>query len=293
MLATRQYARVLARTRFPGVAVLGFHGLRADDWPAGAMAFQNLHVRRSDFDAQCRLVRETCHPISLDDWRLAAAGRGKLPDRPVLITFDDGYRSVLTIGAPILEAYALPAVVFATTDPMMQRRLLWFDYVASRDGEAAVEAWKRADYESWRAECVDTSPVVAEDDPRALMTPGEVATLAGCPGVEIGAHTVRHPILARASRMRQLEEIAENRDAIAAWTGRPVRAFAYPNGRPGVDYTAETVEMVRDLGFDVAFNMCPSFARDTARPLERSRFLMLAEVSAAELAHRLAFSWKR
>ena len=293
LLAVGQYARVLARTRFPGVAVLGFHGLRADDLPRGAMAFENLHARRSVFDAHCRLVRETCHPISLDDWRAAIAGGRPLPERPVLITFDDGYRSVCTIGAPILAAHGLPAVVFACSDPMAHRRLLWFDHVAARDGEASVEGWKSVDYESWRAACVDSSPRVTDDDPRALMTPAELAALGQLPGVEIGAHTARHAILARASPARQREEIAESREAIAAWTGHPVRAFAYPNGRPGIDYSAETVEVVRDLGFDLAFTLRPSFAMPTEPPLERSRFLNVAEVSAAELAHRLAFAWQR
>ena len=70
-----------------------------------------------------------------------------MPPRPVLITFDDGYRSVLTIGAPILAAYELPAVVFACSGPMDQRRLLWFEDVAAREGEAAVEPWKARPYD--------------------------------------------------------------------------------------------------------------------------------------------------
>jgi hypothetical protein len=60
-----------------------------------------------------------------------------------------------------------------------------------------------------------------------------------------------------------------------------------------VDYTAESVELVRDLGFDFAFSTRSDFARREDSPLEYPRFLMLAEVSAAELAHRLAYSWPR
>ena len=94
LLTMGQYRRTLARTTLPGVAVLGYHGLRADDLAAGAMAFENLHLRAATFDAHCRVIRECCDPITLDDWRDAAAGRSALPPRPVLITFDDGYRSV-------------------------------------------------------------------------------------------------------------------------------------------------------------------------------------------------------
>src|SRR4029077_20836745 len=90
-----------------------------------------------------RVVRECCDPITLDDWRQAAAGRTPLPPRPVLITFDDGYRSVARIGAPILAAHQLPAVVFVCSDPILRRRLLWFDAVAARDGETAVGGGKQ------------------------------------------------------------------------------------------------------------------------------------------------------
>ena len=221
MLTLGQYRRTLARTTLPGVAVLGYHGLRADDLPADSMAFENLHVRASTFDAHCRVVRECCDPITLDDWRQAAAGRTPLPPRPVLITFDDGYRSV------------------------------------------------------------------------ARMTVDDVIALSRSGHIEIGGHTSRHPILARASREQQREEIAGNCEAIQSWTGRTVRAFAYPNGRPGVDYDDTTIDLLAELGIDTAFTMRPSFARPGERALERSRFLMVDAVSGAELAHRLAHTWPR
>lgn len=292
LLRAGHYRRVLARTAFPGVAVLGYHGVRADDSPAGTMAFENLHVRAATFAAHCRVVRSTCDPISLDDWRAALDGKGALPERPVLITFDDGYRSVLTIAAPILAKHGLPAVVFACTEPMQSRRLLWFDHVAATYGETAVEAAKARSYTEW-AEAYASSAAVADDDPRALMTPAEIGDLARRPGIEIGAHSARHPILSQASNAQQIEEIASCRDALIKWTGKLVRAFAYPNGRPRVDYTAETVAIVHALGFDVAFTTRPGFAAATEPPLERSRFVVVSEVSAAELAHRLARTWPR
>jgi len=293
LLALGHYRRALRRSRFPGVAVLGYHGLRADAWPDGSMAFENLHVRASTFDAHCRVIRDTCDPISLDDWRAALAGRAPLPPRPVLITFDDGYRSVFTIGAPILAAHGLPAVVFACSDPMEQRRLLWFDHVAARDGEAAVEPWKARPYDEWLASCVQSTPTIGDDDPRALMTPGEVAALSRQPGIEIGGHTARHAILARAKPAAQRAEIAENDSVLQRWTRRPVRAFAYPNGRPRVDYDGEAVALLLELGFDFAFTMRSSFAMPDEPPLERSRFMIVAEVMAPELAHRLAYAWPR
>jgi peptidoglycan/xylan/chitin deacetylase (PgdA/CDA1 family) len=126
-----------------------------------------------------------------------------------------------------------------------------------------------------------------------MLTTTEVAALSRQDGIEIGAHTARHPILAHATPAEQRVEIEESRAALHAWTGGPIRAFAYPNGRPGVDYDAHTTQILDELGFDVSFNVRPSFALPDEPRFERSRFLIVAEVTAAELAHRLAHAWPR
>ncbi len=288
-----QYRRTLARTTLPGVAVLGYHGLRADDLPAGSMAFENLHVRASTFDAHCRVVRECCDPITLDDWRQAAAGRTALPPRPVLITFDDGYRSVARIGAPILAAHQLSAVVFVCSDPILRRRLLWFDAVAARDGEAAVERWKACDYDSWSAACADSAPV-DDDDPRAPMTVDEVIALSRSGRVEIGGHTTRHPILARASRERQREEIAEQlrgHPALDRASGSRVRLPERPSGRRLRRHDGGSARGARHRRRLHDASLVRAGRRARARAVEISD--AGRNVSGAELAHRLAHTWPR
>ena len=51
LLASGHYRRRLRRDAFPGVAVLNYHGVRADDWPAGTMTFEGVHVRARALDA--------------------------------------------------------------------------------------------------------------------------------------------------------------------------------------------------------------------------------------------------
>jgi hypothetical protein len=62
---------------------------------------------------------------------------------------------------------------------------------------------------------------------------------------------------------------------------------------PGVDYTTETVAIAARLGITAAFTTKPDFARAHEPALERSRFVILAAVSAAELAHRMTYAWPR
>lgn len=284
LFATGVSSRRLTRISFPGVAVLGYHGVRAD--ARVPMPFAGLHVTTAELAAHCRLVAETCQPMSLDTWLAAEAGGPPLPPRPVLLTFDDGYRSVLELALPILTQYRIPAVVCAVSQVSAQGRLTWYDALARASGEAAVEALKSADGGRWRA-AVAAAPEVSPDDPCALLSPTEIRELAASGLVEIGGHTAHHPILARLSVDEQRDEITSDRRALEAWTSTPVRAFAYPNGRPGLDYDADTVAAVAQAGYQVAFTTRYAFARADEPTLERSRFVMLSGISPAELAHRL------
>jgi peptidoglycan/xylan/chitin deacetylase (PgdA/CDA1 family) len=81
-----------------------------------------------------------------------------------------------------------------------------------------------------------------------MMSDDQVHQLAAA-GMEVGAHTVSHPILARIDRVAATREIEESKRRLELITGRSVASFAYPNGRPGKDYGREHVEIVRDVGY--------------------------------------------
>ena len=155
LLGTGWYQRRLDRDVFPGVLVLCYHGVRSDRWRADEPSFPQLHIDAETFDSHCRVLRESCHPISLEDWRAARAGTRALPARPVLVTFDDGYRSVFDVARPILKRHGIPAVVFVCTNPIRDQQLFWFDSDTRRDGET-----------------------LADDDPLAPMTIDQVRALA-------------------------------------------------------------------------------------------------------------------
>src|SRR5262249_7500006 len=202
-----------------------------------------------------------------------------------------GYQGVRTVARPILERHRIPAAVFACSGPIASRHALWYDALAIAEGEAAVERVKDGPRQLWDDARHRAVRELEPAHPLTPMTCDELRALAGHDLFEVGGHTVNHPILARLTSADQRREIGENQSALAAWTGRPVRAFAYPNGRQS-DYSADTVSLLAGLGFDSSFTTEPGFSTAAQDAFERSRFLMLAGVSAAELAHRLAHSWR-
>ena len=235
---------------------------------------------------------------------LAQAARdlyaGTLPPRALAITFDDGYANNLAVAAPILKRHGLPATVFVATG-YLDGRCMFNDaiieafrgtvnseldltplrlgrHAVRNDGErrAAIDAVLR-ELKPLAAEARDR---VAQDvlqragvpGPKDLMlTRASVRALTPF-GIEVGAHTVNHPILASTPRAMAWHEIRESKRELEEITGAPVRVFAYPNGRPQLDYASEHVRMVREAGFGFAVSTAPGVANRSADPLQLPRF---------------------
>jgi peptidoglycan/xylan/chitin deacetylase (PgdA/CDA1 family) len=81
-----------------------------------------------------------------------------------------------------------------------------------------------------------------------VMTAVEARQISASGLIEIGAHSVTHPALSRLTRTQQHLEITQSRDACHNLVGSWPRAFAYPYG----DYNDDSVEIVRDAGYEIA-----------------------------------------
>ena len=288
LFAIGYYHQRLSNAVFPGVAVLCYHGVRRS---GEATPFSDLHVTVETFERHCRLIADACQPISLAEFREVRVGRRTLPPRAVMVTFDDGYRGVVEHALPLLERFRIPAVVFACARPILERRHFWFDTLWRRDGEAAVLKARALPFHEWQA-LVDSIDICTGDaESHQPLTPGELQRLAASPLIEIGGHTITHPTLALAPIDEQRREIAGCRTELERALGRSVAAFAYPYGSLLEDYTPQTVGVVREAGFDLAFTTGASFATAQCDAFQIPRFVMLDAVDEVELAHRLAHSW--
>jgi peptidoglycan/xylan/chitin deacetylase (PgdA/CDA1 family) len=292
LASTGVFDRIIHRRTFGGVLVLCYHAIRRDEEPDGSMPFEGLHVRQSLFREHCQILSRLCHPVSLARWRDALCDNQPLPPRPVLITFDDGYRSVLTEALPVLEKFSMPAAIFACSDPIARSEMFWYDAVASSQGETAVSRLKAAPYAEWRSAFERARQPVAPNAPTAPLRPRDIETLAAHPLIEVGGHTHRHPILSRGDEGTQREEISENLQALQQWTGKRPIAFAYPNGRRGHDYTPGTESFVSHAGIALAFGTDEAIATRAAAALGLPRFTITAGMTAAHLVHRLAWVWR-
>ncbi len=162
-----------------------------------------------------------------------------------------------------------------------------FDAVAQAYGEQEVERVKKFSYNEWSDFCSRLDMRVNDDDPCALLNKDEVKSLADSVGFEIGGHTFEHVILGPLDLEEQKHQVIRDKECLQELTGREIKAFAYPNGKPGEDYSLDTVRIVKDAGFDMAFTTEDGFVDFAGPNLECPRFLILSGISAGELAYKL------
>jgi len=225
---------------------------------------------------------------------------GSLPSRAASITFDDGYADNCLVALPILMQSKLHATFFIATGFLNGGRM-WNDTVIeavrrTAKPELDLTHVKLGRYPtsslSQRRSTIEAIisaakylPQARRDDvvaciqdsagahlPGDLMMSDDQVRRLNDAGMEIGAHTRTHPILAKCSNAIAEREIGDGRDDLAALLGAPVRLFAYPNGKPGRDYGPKDVSTVKRMGFDAAVSTARGAARQGADVFQLPRF---------------------
>lgn len=253
-----------------------------------------------DFDRFMSFLARHFKVLPLRD-AVARLRQGRLPRRACCITFDDGYADNLTVALPILEKHGLSATVFVATGYLDGGRMFndaVIDAVAQagqqtldlgalglgrhtvatlaerRDAIAAIlEQLKYRPPEQRAAdvarlfERADCGPLPAD----IMLTSAQVKELSHR-GIEIGGHTVNHPILTSITDNQAREEMVAGKRRLEEITGKPVLTFAYPNGRPQRDYAARHVAIVKELGFELAVSTAQGVGNPRSDLFQLPRF---------------------
>lgn len=168
--------------RTPQVVVSMYHSIDHSGW--------KLSVTPEAFERQMRYLAKKGWAVPLADIVAYAKGEKKLPAHAVAVTFDDGYRDMLTTVLPILERYHIPATVFVPSD--MSAR---------------------------------TSP-----DERPRLNEEELRTLARSPLITIGSHAKTHRKFTELAPEEMKKEARDSAEQLERTLDKRPRFFAYPFG---------------------------------------------------------------
>jgi peptidoglycan/xylan/chitin deacetylase (PgdA/CDA1 family) len=264
----------------PRIAVLIFHRVlpRTDPLFPGEMTAER-------FERLMALVAAAFNVMTLGH-AMALRAAGKLPRRALVITFDDGYADNAEIALPILQRHGLRATIFVSTGFLDGGRM-WNDSVIETVRAAKVPALDLASFglgtlplatAQQRSLAIDALlpklkyMTLAEREEALsrlhrlagapglpgdlMMTSGQVREMHRA-GMEVGGHTVNHPILRVLPDEQARAEIDQGRQHLQSIIDAPVEVFAYPNGRPAQDFDQRHVDMMRQMGFAAAVSTAP------------------------------------
>ena len=279
----------------PRLSILIFHRVL----PAPDPMFPDL-VDAARFDAMVRLLARSFRVLALGQ-AAALLAAGTLPAGALAITFDDGYADNAEIALPILQRHGVKATFFISTGFLDGGRMFNDSVIecvrAARGdtvdlGELELGRRSLATPQARRQVVDELLPKVkylgfddrerfiaklarclgADRLPDDLMMRSAQVTELHRAGMEIGGHTVRHPILRVLPDDEAEREIAQGRRRLEELIDAPVQVFAYPNGRPMQDYDARHVAIVRRLGFRAAVSTAAGTATSSSDPFQLPRF---------------------
>ncbi len=223
------------------------------------------------FKAQLQYLTSSLNILPMAE----AIGRlkdGTLPPRAIVLTFDDGYANNFQYVYPLLRQYNAPATIFVSTAYLSSDDLFPFDYlriieaaVCSRKGNVCPSRQQRSCSTQYFGAPLDTVLELARccwerlkgqvpDEQKEVLRPLSVAELNQFDPalVELAAHSHSHCILSQESDSRRRDEIQGSIRHLEKITSRPVRYFAYPNGR-SQDFAESDKQILREAGIEAAF----------------------------------------
>jgi peptidoglycan/xylan/chitin deacetylase (PgdA/CDA1 family) len=303
-----------SRRCFPerSCAVVNYHGVLPDGYASRDSFLDGNLVSKDTLRKQLQLLKRQYHVISPDDFRKWIDGRAEIPARAVLITCDDGLLNTLTDMLPMLEGEGIPCLFFVLgTSCSEEESRLWYEelyLLLACQGNNAKESWGPAGFRAYwwqkvqegsgldrceRGEWLNNLQSRCKATPNhaavkrwKLLNAGELRQISAA-GMEIGAHTVSHPVLSACSEEVARREIEESKQAIERALGKPVWAFAYPFGNPETMGERE-VQLAREAGFTCAFVNTGGGAVDRSQPFMLSRTHVTAQMNLGEFEAHLS-----
>lgn len=178
--------------------------------------------------------------ISLDELVDSLASKTKLPDRSLVITFDDGHKNNYDL-IDLFKEFNIRPTIYVCSGLVDTTRKFWFKIV---DNPQPFKKMKHIDRlqalkEQYSYDLLNEYG----DQERDVLTKKELLELSEF--ADIGCHTRFHPILTTLNEIELIDEIFGAKKELELLSGRTVNHFSYPNG----DFGDLEKKIVKEAGY--------------------------------------------
>jgi peptidoglycan/xylan/chitin deacetylase (PgdA/CDA1 family) len=234
------------------IPILMYHQVTPNAVPA---SFRKYAVHPDAFRAQMnRLAQLGYTTISLDTLVAARTNSSRLPARPVITTFDDGFRDCVEFAVPILRAHKFTATFFLVAG-LIGQMSKWL--IAERGVEFALASW-------------------------------EMTCELAASGFECGSHTTTHSHLAQISETACRRELFESRQCLEENLHTSVRHLAYPFG----SFNPRVGEIAAEAGYLTACSVQIGLATPNDSRFALCRVPITGYDSPLDFVFRLRTGWR-
>lgn len=235
---------MLAQYEKKKVPILMYHSI--SDY--AAPKFQQFAVSPALFARQMAYLNWRAYtPMTVTQFlRVRWRGSSALPQRPVILTFDDGFADFYTSALPVLKYYGFTATLYITTG-FINGTSQWLQ----REGETA----------------------------RPMLTWAQIKDICAN-GIECGAHSHSHRQLDTLPAQSAQDEIVHSKRLLEYHLKQEVLSFAYPFGY----YSASVQQQVRQAGYTSACAVKYAMSSETTDPFALARLIVKPDTSVDALA---------
>lgn len=213
--------------------ILAYHNISPYEAEQDEMFYYDVSLE--SFEKQMQFLYDRhINVITLDNFVVSCINGENIPERSVVITFDDGYKNIYQIAYPILRKFNFPATIFLATGYIGTKRILpGLEHHLKKIGNQnnGMNHWLHLSWEEIREMSRD--------------------------GISLGSHTMTHPKMGALNKKQIEWEITESKRLIEKKTGIRVKHFSYPysflGGQLGDPRVLETVKTIlKAEGFEAA-----------------------------------------
>ena len=249
-----------------------------------------VEVTTEELESQLKYLSRNFDVISFADVIAFIDGKSILPKRPLLITFDDGFRDNYENAFPIIKAINVPVTMILATDYIGENKTFWYDWLAFIVYNVNAEVLFLDDKNI-------TFDLTGEKDKRRIVyfkimkhlknvtNEKRLQLLAGLnenygsiydslpedikqlsqpmtwenvremsqAGITFGSHTVTHPFLSQVSKQQLDAELRYSKRKIEQETGQVVSIIGYPNGQRE-DFNDGVKSVAQELGYKIGLS---------------------------------------
>lgn len=232
-------------------------------------------MEAADAERNFGYLKQHYNIIGLNDYLDAVRNKKHLPNKAVVITFDDGHASNYAL-LPIIKRMQIPVTIFLCSSIVGTHRHFWFRH--STEIKPQVETLKK-NLNGQRLETLRQYGFAQEQEYDEIQALSKEQIEEMTPWVNFQSHTCFHPILPQSDYTTAENEIKDSKQQLEETFGLTINALSYPNG----DYSERDIYLAQTAGYECGVTVDSGYNNLKSNLFRLKRFSVNDAKSTTEL----------